>query len=285
MQTFEKFPRTRLALAALAAAAGLAACGGDDDHPPLTITTVSNRADLISDGDALVETTLPAGASGLVRADVDGVDVSSAFAMRANGKVTGLVTGLKDGANVLSVSAVGATDAKLTITNAGRGGPVYSGAQPLPFVCATPTPLGATATSPATNGSGLSSAATDVKCNIPTEYKLYYKTTATGCSSTLPDPQHNMANYLATTPTAAPAAPASPCFKPYTVGTTPADLASTKTDAGLTVPYIVRVERGTMNRGIYDIAVLFDPTKPWTAVAPQAQWNGKIQYTFGASTG
>ena len=28
------------------------------------------------------------------------------------------------------------------------------------------------------------------------------------------------------------------------------------------VPYIVRVERGTINRGIYDIAVLFDPTKP-----------------------
>jgi hypothetical protein len=32
-------------------------------------------------------------------------------------------------------------------------------------------------------------------------------------------------------------------------------------DDGLTVPYIVRVERGTMNRGIYDIAVLFDPTQ------------------------
>ncbi len=53
------------------------------------------------------------------------------------------------------------------------------------------------------------------------------------------------------------------------------------------MPYIVRVERGTLNRGIYDIAVLFDTTQtqPWTAVAPQAQWNGKVVYTFGASTG
>ncbi len=51
------------------------------------------------------------------------------------------------------------------------------------------------------------------------------------------------------------------------------------------MPYIVRVERGTMNRGIYDIAVLFDPDKPWTALAPQAQWNGKVVYSFGASTG
>ena len=51
------------------------------------------------------------------------------------------------------------------------------------------------------------------------------------------------------------------------------------------MPYIVRLERGTINRGIYDIAVLFDPTQPWSAPAPQAQWNGKVVYTFGASTG
>ena len=54
----------------------------------------------------------------------------------------------------------------------------------------------------------------------------------------------------------------------------------------MTLPYIVRVERGTMNRGIYDIAVLFDPTQPaWTATRPQRQWNGKLLYTYGASTG
>ena len=51
------------------------------------------------------------------------------------------------------------------------------------------------------------------------------------------------------------------------------------------VPYIVRVERGTMNRGIYDIAVLFDTTLGWSALQPQPQWNGKVVYTFGASTG
>jgi len=33
--------------------------------------------------------------------------------------------------------------------------------------------------------------------------------------------------------------------------------------------------------------VLFDPTRaqPWTALAPQPQWNGKVVYSFGASTG
>src|SRR5207245_899012 len=48
---------------------------------------------------------------------------------------------------------------------------------------------------------------------------------------------------------------------------------------------IVRVLFRSINRGIYDIAVLFDPAKPWSALAPQAQWNGKVVYTFGASTG
>src|SRR5882672_9346950 len=69
--------------------------------------------------------------------------------------------------------------------------------------------------------------------------------------------------------------------------TAPAALvASTTTSAGVTLPYIVRVERGTVNRGIYDIAVLFDPTKPaWTATSPQPQWNKKVLYSYGASTG
>jgi hypothetical protein len=70
-----------------------------------------------------------------------------------------------------------------------------------------------------------------------------------GCSTALPDPSPPAAQ------------PTNNCFKPYTPGTTPADLATTTTNAGATVPYIVRVERGTINRGIYDIAVLFDPTR------------------------
>jgi hypothetical protein len=62
-------------------------------------------------------------------------------------------------------------------------------------------------------------------------------------------------------------------------------MATATTSDGVTVPFIVRVERGTLNRGIYDIAVLFDPARPWTATAPQAAWNRKIYYSFGSSTG
>jgi hypothetical protein len=119
----------------------------------------------------------------------------------------------------------------------------------------------------------LTTAAVDAQCNIATEYKLYYKTTTAGCSFALPDPN----------PPTQP--PTNPCFKPYNpAGARPSDLATTTTDKGVTVPYIVRVERGTINRGIYDIAVLFDPTTDWKPYAPQAGWNGKLLYSYGAST-
>lgn len=272
-------------LVAAALAAGLAGCGSSSPTSAVQIRTLNNRADLVSGGDALVEVVLPAGGqAGGLKVDVDGRDVSSAFAVRADGRITGVVTGLASGSNVITARTDNTLAASLTVTNAPRGGPVLSGAQITPFVCATPTPQPATADLPATNASGLGTAATDAQCNTATEMRLYYKTTAANCSFALPDPSATVA-FTATTVQANPSPAANLCFKPYTVGSTPADMASTTTDHGVTVPYIVRVERGTMNRGIYDIAVLFDPAKPWTATAPQAQWNGKLLYQFGASTG
>jgi hypothetical protein len=164
--------------------------------------------------------------------------------------------------------------ATLTINNHPIGGPVLLATQSTPWICATPTAVAASGNTPASNASGLSTAAIDAQCNIATEYTYFYRTTATGCSTSLPDPSP-------------PATATNNCFKPYTPGSTPTDLATTTTTAGLTVPYVVRVERGTINRGIYDIAVLYDTARsaPWTALNPQAGWNGKVVYSFGASTG
>lgn len=263
---------------ALGATVLLSACGGDGDdggtsYQAPTIKVLSTRADMVSGGDALVEVTLdPRVSTSALRVDVDGRDVTAAFAPRASsgGRIVGLVTGLSNGNNVVTARAN--TAASLTIDNHPIGGPVFSGAQ-LPYVCATPVPQAASGNNAATNGSGLSTNAIDAQCNIATEYKLYYRTTTAGCSFAVPDPS----------PPAA--APTNTCFKAYDPNAArPADLASTTTDAGLTVPYIVRVERGTVNRGIADLAVLFDPTQPWTSAAPQAQWNRKVIYSFGAST-
>ena len=273
-------PWLRSAVVGLAVSTVLAACGGSDDGappPPVapTIKILSNRADLVSGGDVLLEVGLPSGvAASALTVNVGGRDVTSQFAARSTsgGRIVGLVTGLASGNNVVTASASGAS-ATLTVNNHPIGGPVYSGAQILPWVCATPTAQAASGNTAATNASGLSTTATDGQCNIATEYKLWYRTTTAGCNAALPDPN----------PPAA--APTNPCFKPYTMGTTPADLATTTSDNGSTVPYIVRVERGTVNRGIFDIAVLYNPALPWTATTPQPQWNGKVIYTFGASTG
>ena len=207
-------------------------------------------------------TGFEAGAGLVVRAGSR--DVSSAFARRADGRITGVVTGLADGDNVISAEMDGAKPAQLTVTNAPRSGPIISGAQIKPFYCATPTPQVSSGDTPATPASGLAGTA-DANCNIPAEVKLYYRSTAAGCTTGMPDPVWNI-GATATTVPPPPTPSTTACFKPYSAGSTPTDLATTTTDSGATVPYIVRVERGTMNRGIYDLAVLVDPTKPWTAV-------------------
>ena len=253
----------------------------DDDrsHSRFVIRTLSNRADLISDGDALVEVRVPRSVPlDQVKLTLNGADIGAGFVANAAARtLRGVITGLRIGANELTAQANARgkdrQSASLTITNHPRGGPVLLGAQTTPWICATPAPVAANGNIPASNASGLSTTAFDTQCNIATEYKLFYRTTTPGCSSALPDPSPP-----APTPT-------NNCFKPYTPGSTPADLAMTTTSTGLKVRYVVRVERGTINRGIYDVAVLFDSTKPWTALAPQAQWNGKVVYSFGASTG
>ncbi|MDQ2875460.1 MAG: DUF6351 family protein [Actinomycetota bacterium] len=59
----------------------------------------------------------------------------------------------------------------------------------------------------------------------------------------------------------------------------PADLA-TATVHGTTVPFIVRVETGTIDRAVYQTAALYDGHSP-TPLRPDTSWNGKLVYTFG----
>ncbi len=67
----------------------------------------------------------------------------------------------------------------------------------------------------------------------------------------------------------------------------PADLAQTTTTEGLTVDYIVRLERGTINRFIYGLAMLapYDGLEsPWDTWDMSA-WNGKLLYKFDGGVG
>jgi hypothetical protein len=59
----------------------------------------------------------------------------------------------------------------------------------------------------------------------------------------------------------------------------PADLATVTLD-GRAVPYIVRMEAGTIDRAVYQIAALYDGTEP-SPLRPRQNWNRKLVYTFG----
>jgi hypothetical protein len=74
-------------------------------------------------------------------------------------------------------------------------------------------------------------------------------------------------------------------FAAYHRNLPPSDVATTTTDQGKTVPYIVRVETGYQDRDQYSIAVLHDPAKNSTAWDPPAGWNHKLLITHGASCG
>jgi hypothetical protein len=197
-------PRS-VALGALLVLASLGAAG---PAQALEIRTLSNRADLISGGDALVELR---GAHEDVRVDVDGRDVTGSF----EGS-TGLIDGLRDGRNVVTARNPGGEGARLVITNHPRSGPVIAGPQVQPWVCAA-------------------------ECEPATTYAWFYKSTN----------------------------PARRGFVSFDPASPPSDVATTKTDDGRTVPFVIRVESGGMDRGLYAIAQL------------DQGWTGKVLWPFG----
>ncbi|HEY3615798.1 MAG TPA: DUF6351 family protein [Candidatus Sulfotelmatobacter sp.] len=234
----------------LTAGSAAAAAKSPDD---LDIITVSTRPDTVSGGDVLVRINLPPGVAinDLVIV-LNGQAVTSAFQPEAGGhSLLGLVQGLNLGENSLVAKAVGQNNetyrtARLTLTNYPITGPILSGPHEEPFYCMTQL-----FTLPAsTNTLG---PALDADCSIATRVDYVYRTTA-GTFQPLP----NLTSY-------------------------PADLAQTTTTEGKSVPYIVRVETGTINRGIYETAVLHDPTTEVapTPFKPPVAWNHRLVYTLG----
>ena len=237
-------------------AAVVAGCGGGSEQAAVEakkagngnltqIKVLSNRADLLSGGDALVEIVLPPNhkdSFATLRVELNGDDVTNEFAVRDDGRITGLVSGLGLGENKLAAIVRNGPGARITLTSHPIGGPIISGPHVQPWECST------------TSNPSLGEAI-DVDCNAPTAFRYMYRSTE--------------GRFVSYDPASPPSA---------------STVATTTTDHGVTVPYIVRIERGTMNRGIHEIAVLFDPTKPWAAFDRQAQWNRKVVMTYGAGT-
>jgi uncharacterized tannase-like protein DUF6351 len=148
----------------VAAAAALMSLGAGSAQASgtLSVQVLSDRADVISGGDALVAVALPRGVSpAAVTVALGGSDVTNEFAMRPNGVYEGLVTGLQLGSNTLTAEAPGGLRSQVTIIDHPNGGPVFSGPQMQPWVCRNAN-------------------ATDAQCNAPTTYAYEYKSSTTG---------------------------------------------------------------------------------------------------------
>ena len=259
----------------------------------LDIQVLSNRGDLLSGGDALIEITLEAGEEpAALDLRLNGQPVNAQFARRSNGRVLGRLQGLAIGRNQFSAALPGASRAEIELRNHPLSGPIFSGPQVQPWECTT-----------ADAGLG---EAQDPQCNAPPQIAYFYipedETQNLQCelplgsipAGTLVDIVQALNPVEVDTDALVDVLEAvldpvesaeTPCFQPYDPADPPDDVALTTTQDGLEVPFIVRLETGTMNRGIYSIAVLADPAAAWEPWAPQPAWNRKLMYLFSVGCG
>lgn len=234
-------------------ARGPADSGGSE---PFAIEVVSSRADMVSGGDALVEVTAPGNSGKNVRVLANGEDVTSAFAPGPDGSLLGLVEGLGDGENQVAITMgpAGPSNARAK-ANAPVKASVDIVSHPItgPVLSGPHIPMYCSA-----SGAPWNLGPTDSNCHVEGPVVSYQYRTTGDSFATLADPDAPL----------------------------PADVAMTTTTAGDEVPYVVRIERGTINRAVYETAILHDPAgdvpSPWNDTAG---WNDRLVYTFGGGCG
>ncbi len=235
---------------AAVAAVALSSCGGGTPGT-IKVEILSSPAHLVSGGSALILVSGTAAADS-VTVLLNGNDVTSAFKLNSvNGTQIGVVPGLINGQNTVVAKAPGASDT-LALTNYPITGPITSGPHLAPLTCQT-----ATFTLPDGAKLGLP---TDANCSAPTNIQYVYM--ATGATA----------------------------FKPLaSIATVPTDVVKTTTTLGTAVNFIVRVETATIDRGIYQSFVLYDPTSEaaLSPLNPPKGWNKRLigQHGSGCAGG
>lgn len=246
-----KFVRQKIQFALTAVAVGsLFACGGSDNgtaQAPPSITVLSTKPDYVMGGTALI--AVSHAVFGNLAVTLNGTDVSSIFKTDPTDatRVVGMLTGLVNGTNTITAGVTGTAFTSATLTNYPVTGPILSGPHLTPFICQTGSFI-------LPDGTSLG-APTDADCSAATKVTYVYRSTAGGALKPMPS-----ATAL------------------------PADVASTTNTLGVTVPFVVRVETGTMNRGIYQNAVLYNPTAdaPVSPATPPKGWNKRLIANHGS---
>lgn len=251
------------AIALAASVAGLPAAGQAGPAPAaaaakpvqgkIEVKVLSSRYNLVSGGDALVEIKASEGAKASeLRVSLNGRDLVTPLKFdQPSNTLRGVVANLDVGGNWLQVTGPTGYTVSQPLINHPITGPVLAGPLMKPFECRT-------------KESGLGDP-TDENCSAPARYDWFYKSTAQ------PAPGANGQPGSAFKPLANPKGPK------------PADLATATTIDGRTVPYIVRVESGVIDRGVYRMAVLDDPATD--AFGANEGWNGRLAFTFGGGCG
>ncbi len=212
----------------------------------IELLTLSTMPDTVSGGDVLV------GVRGLNAADAlfvtrNGSGVTARFSLlKETGERVGLVEGLREGSNEIRATAMGPRGARTAVLEV-RNHPVTG-----PIISGPhQAPFFCT-----TLDAGLGEPI-DRNCSIKTQYDWYYRS--------LDQRFHELADPYA----------------PY-----PDDVQMTESPDGRAVPFVVRVESATINRGIARIAVLDDPAARGAKGSFDASnWSHRILYAFGESCG
>ncbi len=146
-----------------------------------SVLVLSNRADLVSGDDVLIDVLPPAGSdASSIKMTLNGQDVSDQFSPVSNGNLRGLVTGMKLGKNTFVAQLPGG-NATTEIVNHPNGGPIFSGPQIQPWTC--------------------QEGAVDEQCNQPAEYSFLYKSTDSTNNSLQPYDLENPPGDVAETTT------------------------------------------------------------------------------------
>lgn len=236
----------------------LAGCGSSSDSqgPTAAMKVLSSAPEYVSGGDVKIEVRVAGDEQSKLGFWLNGKQISPSLEVSGD-RMEGLVSGLVDGGNTLEVRHKnhGAL-ASLKLTNHPITGPMFSGPQQTPFVCTTKQlgkqPLVDAAAPPGypVTDAGGKTIGYSRNCSI--------------------EPYVTYSYYSAT----------EKRFKPLPEGNAkPADLAQTRLTDGRSVDFIVRQERGSINRFLYSFAMLApfgeDSARPDTTL-----WNGRLLYWF-----
>jgi hypothetical protein len=253
---------------ALTCAAALVGCAGEHADGLLSVTTVPTPPAYVSGGQTLVRIeAAPEVHLSEVSVSVDGRAADRVAPPppdrlgRPEHALLALVSGLGVGDNVIEVSVGGRRAASLTVTSWPIEGPIFSGAHLEPYFCLgdLAPQNGRPARFAIGNGDGLDGRGFGEHCSMPTRYDFVYR-------ARLPEGGAGE-------------------WRPLEGSALPSDVEMVTTSEGKTVPFVVRIETGTINRAIFQVALLYPlsgegaaEVSPWS---PPPAWNGRLVYTYG----